>query len=144
MNTQNESIGFLIVNVNTANGALPVEDAMVTIYSSNMTSGSEENQFLESNIIYTLKTNKSGKTEKVALQTKSKNLSLSPMTPIPYDSYNITITADGFYDSSYLGVPIFQGITSLQNVSLIPLSEFASPNDYIPNSQRQYKESNFN
>lgn len=144
MNTQNESIGFLIVNVNTANGALPVEDAMVTIYSSNMSSGSEENQFLESNIIYTLKTNKSGKTEKVALQTKSKNLSLSPMTPIPYDSYNITITADGFYDSSYLGVPIFQGITSLQNVSLIPLSEFASPNDYIPNSQRQYKESNFN
>lgn len=144
MNTQNESIGFLIVNVNTANGALPVEDAMVTIYSSNMPSGSEENQFLESNIIYTLKTNKSGKTEKVALQTKSKNLSLSPMTPIPYDSYNITITADGFYDSSYLGVPIFQGITSLQNVSLIPLSEFASPNDYIPNSQRQYKESNFN
>ena len=144
MNTQNESIGFLIVNVNTANGALPVEDAMVTIYSSNMPSGSEENQFLESNIIYTLKTNKSGKTEKVALQTKSKNLSLSPMTPIPYDSYNITITADGFYDSSYLGVPIFQGITSLQNVSLIPLSEFASPNDYIPNSQRQYKESNYN
>ncbi len=144
MNTQNESIGFLIVNVNTANGALPVEDAMVTIYSSNVPSRSEENQFLESNIIYTLKTNKSGKTEKVALQTKSKNLSLSPMTPIPYDSYNITITADGFYDSSYLGVPIFQGITSLQNVSLIPLSEFASPNDYIPNSQRQYKESNFN
>ena len=88
-----------------------------------------------------IKTDKNGKTEKVALQTKSKDLSLSSQNPFPYDSYNITVTSDGYYDSSYLGVPIFQGITSIQNASLIPLSEFASPNDYIPNSQRQYKES---
>ncbi len=136
MKIENESIGFLIVNVNTANGALPLEGARVTIYASSPTDGAN----LDSNIIYTLKTDKNGKTEKVALQTKSKELSLSSSNPIPYDSYNITVTRDGYYDSSYLGVPIFQGITSLQNASLIPLSEFASPTDYIPNSQRQYKE----
>ena len=143
MNNPNESIGFLIVNVNTANGALPIEGAKVTIYSSNQSS-EEENQFLYSNIIYTLKSNKSGKTEKLALKTKNKDLSLSPNNSVPYNSYNITVTADGFYDASFLGVPVFQGITSLQNASLIPLSEFSSPNDYIPNSQRQFKETTTN
>ena len=138
MNTKRESIGFLTVNVNTANGALPLEDATVTVYAAS--DKSEDNQFLDSNIIYTLKTNKNGKTEKIALQTKSKDLSLSYGNFVPYDSYNITVTADGYYDSSYLGVPVFQGITSIQNASLIPLSEFASPTDYIPNSQRQFKE----
>lgn len=142
MNIQNESLGFLIVNVNTANGALPIEGARVTVYGANPNENGEP--FLDNNIVYTLKTNRNGKTEKVALETKSKELSLSPNNPFPYESYNITVTADGFYDASYLNVPVFQGITSLQGVSLIPLSEFSSPTDYIPNSQRQFKESSFN
>ncbi len=141
MNTQNESIGFLIVNVKTANGALPVENATVTIYASSPLDEGGAPTLLRSDVVYTLKTDRNGKTEKVALGTKNKELSLSPDNPIPYDSYNITVNADGYYDSSYLGVPIFQGVTSIQGVNLIPLSEFASPTDYIPNSQRQYKES---
>lgn len=142
MNIQNESLGFLIVNVNTANGALPIEGARVTVYGANPDKNGEP--FLDNNIVYTLKTNRNGKTEKVALETKSKELSMSPNNPFPYESYNITVTADGFYDASYLNVPVFQGITSLQGVSLIPLSEFSAPTDYIPNSQRQFKESSFN
>lgn len=144
MNTQNESIGFLIVNVKTANGALPVEGASVTVYASNPLDGNGGASMLNSNIIYTLTTDQSGKTQKVALSTKNKDLSLTPDNPVPYESYNISVNADGFYDSSYLNVPVFQGVTSLQGVNLIPLSEFASPNDYIPNSQRQYKESSMN
>ena len=144
MNQSNDSIGFLLANVKTANGALPIEGATVTIYGGSTLNQDGSPSFLRNNIIYTLKTDKNGKTEKVALSTKSKDLSLSPDNPIPYDSYNITVTADGFYDASYLGVPVFQGITSLQGANLIPLSEFASPNDYIPNSQRQYKESSMN
>lgn len=142
MNIQNESLGFLIVNVNTANGALPIEGARVTVYGANPEESGEP--FLDNNIVYTLKTNRNGKTEKIALETKSKELSMSPNNPFPYESYNITVTADGFYDASYLNVPVFQGITSLQGASLIPLSEFSSPTDYIPNSQRQFKESSFN
>ncbi len=140
MNQENESIGFLIVNVKTANGALPVENAQVTVYGASELDANGAPTLSDSDVIYTLTTDRNGKTQKVALTTKDKNLSLTPDTKVPYESYNIFVTADGYYDSSYINVPIFQGITALQGVNLIPLSEFASPNDYIPNSQRRYNE----
>lgn len=140
MNQENESIGFLVVNVKTANGALPVENAYVSIYASSSLDQNGAPTTSSSDVIYNLTTDKNGKTPKVALHTKDKSLSLSPENSIPYESYNIFVSADGYYDTSFLNVPIFQGITALQGVNLIPLSEFASPNDYIPNSQRRYNE----
>ncbi|MBO5338311.1 MAG: hypothetical protein J6A96_01275 [Clostridia bacterium] len=140
MKQENESIGFLVVNVKTANGALPVENANVTIYGSGKLDENGTPALLDSDIIFNLTTDRNGKTPKVSLHTKDRNLSLSPENTIPYDTYNIFVSADGYYDNSYLNVPIFQGITSLQGVNLIPLSEFSAPNDYIPNSQRSYNE----
>ena len=140
MNIQGDEIGFLTVDVKTANGALPVENAQVTIYNSARDTEKDPSS-LSSDVIYNLTTDRSGKTQKVALKTKSAELSQSPDEKIPFMSYNISVNADGFYDNSYLNVPIFQGITSIQEVLLIPLSEFASPTDPIPNSQRQYLES---
>lgn len=140
MNIQGDEIGFLTVDVKTANGALPVENAQVTIYNSARDTEKDPSS-LSSDVIYNLTTDRSGKTQKVALKTKSAQLSQSPDEKIPFMSYNISVNADGFYDNSYLNVPIFQGITSIQEVFLIPLSEFASPTDPIPNSQRQYLES---
>ncbi|MBQ7789012.1 MAG: hypothetical protein IJ398_05100 [Clostridia bacterium] len=131
MNNENDSVGFLIVSVNTANGALPVEGATVTVYGGNEA---------KSDVIYSLKTDESGRTEKVVLSTKSKELSTEPGNIAPFKSYNIEVSAPGYYDNNYINVPIFQGITSLQGVSLIPLSEFSAPNDYIPNSGRRYFE----
>lgn len=140
MNIQGDEIGFLTVDVKTANGALPVENAQVTIYNSARDTEKDPSS-LSSDVIYNLTTDRSGKTQKVALKTKNAELSQSPDEKIPFMSYNISVNADGFYDNSYLNVPIFQGITSIQEVLLIPLSEFASPTDPIPNSQRQYLES---
>ena len=140
MKQENESIGFLVVNTKTANGALPIENANVTIYGNSPLDENGAPALLDSDVIYNLTTDKNGKTPKVSLKTQNKNLSLSPENTLPYDTYNIFVSADGYYDNSYLNVPIFQGITSLQGVNLIPLSEFASPNDYIPNSQRSYNE----
>ena len=131
MNNENDSVGFLIVSVNTANGALPVEGATVTVYGGNEA---------QSDVIYSLKTDESGRTEKVVLSTKSKELSTEPGNIAPFKCYNIEVSAPGYYDNNYINVPIFQGITSLQGVSLIPLSEFSAPNDYIPNSGRRYFE----
>ena len=139
MNIQGDEIGFLTVDVKTANGALPVENAQVTIYNSARDTEKDPSS-LSSDVIYNLTTDRNGKTQKVALKTKSAQLSQSPDEKIPFMSYNISVNADGFYDNSYLNVPIFQGITSIQEVLLIPLSEFASPTDPIPNSQRQYLE----
>ena len=140
MINSSDEIGFLIVNVKTANGALPVEGASVTIYANEI---KNDELLLDSDVIYNLKTDKNGKTQKVALKTKNKDLSLSYENSFPYLTYNVYVTKDGYYDSTYLEVPIFQGITSLQDADLIPLSEFASPTDPIPNSTRQYKESNY-
>ena len=142
MNQENESIGFLAVNVKTANGAIPVENAHVTVYGTSELDENGAPTLSDSDVIYTLVTDKNGKTTKVALPAKDKNLSLSPSNKAPYKTYNVFVTKDGYYDSSYINVPIFQGITSLQGVNLIPLSEFAAPNDYIPNSQRRYIEAN--
>ncbi|MBQ3018156.1 MAG: hypothetical protein IJD89_04345 [Clostridia bacterium] len=141
MNNQSEEIGFLAVNVKTANGALPVENANVAIYGTALESETSDTNLSSSDVIFNLKTDKSGKTQTVALPTVAKELSLSPDNNKPYWRYNIYVTSNGYYDSTYLNVPVFQGITSLQEVVLIPLSEFASPTDPIPNSQRRYIES---
>ena len=136
MNNDNDYIGYLTTIVSTANGGLPVNNASVTIYERGLTDNSTE----ESDVIYLLNTDISGRTEKVALKTKSKDLSTNPDNPIPYLSYDIYVTADGYYDATFLNVPIFQGISSLQNVHLIPLSEFANSDDFVPNEGRFYSE----
>lgn len=136
MNGENDYIGYLTTIVTTANGALPISNARVTIYNR----GTADNPSEASDVIYTLTTDNSGKTEKVALNTKSRALSTVADNPLPFLSYDIYVTADGYYDASFLNVPIFQGIASLQNAYLIPLSEFSSPDDFVPNEGRYYSE----
>ena len=65
MNSENDFIGFLTTIVTTANGALPIKDATITIYKRD-----ENEPFNSSDVIYSLKTDLSGRTEKVALHTK--------------------------------------------------------------------------
>ena len=140
MNRQTEDFGFLSVNVKTANGALPLENALVTVYSSPPPSRDNEPSLKDTDVIFTLRTDESGKAERVALATKPIALSQTPNEEFPNLTYNILVTRDGYYDNTYLNVPIFEGITSIQEVFLIPLSEFSSPTDPIPNSSRQYQE----
>ncbi|MBQ8145753.1 MAG: hypothetical protein IJ039_03140 [Clostridia bacterium] len=132
----NESIGFLQVAVKTANGALPIENAMVNIYEylPNEQSGNK------GRLLYTLYTDANGRTSKAALPAKSKSLSLSPGNENPFSVYNVEVAKDGFYNNSYINVPIFQGITAIQPVELIPLLEFANPNDDFPSSNRRFLE----
>ncbi|MBQ7907524.1 MAG: hypothetical protein IJ309_06070 [Clostridia bacterium] len=135
-----ESIGFLTVAVKTANGALPIENASVAIYGHSELDENDIPNQNPSDVIYSLRTDRNGLTEKVALKTKPKELSEVPGNEFPYLGYNIFISADGYYDSAYVNVPIFQGVTSIQPVNLIPLSEFSAPNDIVPNDGRSYNE----
>ena len=140
MNIENDVVGFLTVIVRTANGALPIENAQVTIYDY----GNGDSVVSNSDIIYVLSTDNSGRTQKVVLNTKSKDVSLAPKNQVPFKGYNINVTKEGYYDSSYVNVPIYQGVTSLQFVNLIPLSEYSSPTDAIPNDGRVYVEASGN
>lgn len=133
MENLTDDIGFLAVTVRTSNGALPIENAMVSIYE-NRENGENGNDITNSNgyLIYSLRTNKLGQTEKVALPTKNATLSLEPGNLHPFKSYNIFVSKDGYFDSDVINAPIFQGVTSIQLVNLIPVSEFASPTDDVP------------
>jgi hypothetical protein len=138
MNMENltDDIGFLAVTVRTSNGALPIENAKVSIYENYENGGANSNGHL----IYSLRTNEFGQTEKVALPTKSSSLSLEPGNFHPFTSYNIFVSSEGYFDSDVINVPIFQGITSLQPINLIPVSEFANPTDDVPFNDSRFVE----
>ena len=127
-NNTMDSIGFLVVTVRSANGSIPIENALVNIYENKNENGVMANGHL----LYTLRTNSLGQTEKIALPTKDSSLSLAPGNLKPFTSYNIFVSSNGYFDSDVINAPVFQGITSIQPINLIPLSEYAKPYDYEP------------
>ena len=122
MDSNTESIGFLIVEVKTANGAIPIPNARVYVYQTGN----------DTDVVYSLRTNSSGRTPKVALETKEKDLSLVPGNFLPFTLYNVTVSADGYYSASSSRVPMFEGVTSILPFDLIPLSEYSSPESFEP------------
>lgn len=123
MDRGTENIGFLIVEVRTASGAIPIEGALVYVYPS----GEGEND-----VLYSLRTNSSGMSERVALATRNKDLSTSPGVKSPFISYNVAVSAPGYYGASKSNVPIFEGVSSILPFDLIPLSENSNPNSFTP------------
>lgn len=117
--TKNTGVGYVIVSVTTARGAIPITGATVRIF--NYENGGENGS-----LIITTKTNSSGRTDKIPLPAPPRSSSLSPGNGKSYTTYNIDAQYDGFYNQYYVNVPIFDGITAIQNVDLIPLSETGS------------------
>ena len=68
----------------------------------------------------TLTTDIDGKTESVALPTPEKALSMAPGNMLPYASYDVRVSKDGYLDSVFYDIPVFDGITSVQSVDLKP------------------------
>lgn len=133
MDNSTDSIGFLTVNVRTANGALPIEGALVNIYENRDTkNGNGDITNANGHLIYSMRTDSFGQTEKVALPTKSAALSMEPGNSRPFFSYNVFASKEGYFDSDVINMPVFQGVTSVQPINLIPLSEFSSPIDDVP------------
>ncbi len=116
MNDSQTDTGYLAVKVTTASEGIPVENAIVYIkdYPDEGTS----------DVLYSLRTNVDGATRKVELQAPPKADSLRPGSPaLPYSQYIISVQKDGFNSVENIGVPIFSGITSIQSVNMIPLTE---------------------
>ena len=110
--------GYMIVRVTTARGAIPLEGATVTVrnYDPEFEAG-------RGDIIAVYTTNSSGLTERFALPTPPRELSMSPGNGKSYESYILTVTKDGYADQQYINVPAFEGITAVQNADMIPLPE---------------------
>ena len=114
--------GTLILNVEIANEAHPVDGALVRIYGAD-----EENQ----EIIHTQITDRDGKTQRLYLPTKNRQNSLTPESAdAPYSRYDIEIEKNGFYTKRISGVSIFSGVESIQIVAMIPSSD--NIDEYYP------------
>lgn len=118
MNNNSEGLGYMIVRVTTARGAIPLEGATVTV-SDYFPEDVKE----RGNAIYTLTTNSSGLTDKFSLPAPPRSLSMSPGNGKSYLTYNIAVSKDGYYQQNYINAPIFDGITSIQSADMIPLSD---------------------
>ncbi|MBR2447447.1 MAG: hypothetical protein IKB29_00520 [Clostridia bacterium] len=114
---ENSAQGSLIGIVTAIRSLYPVSNAKVTVFTgdySNM-------QVIDSDT-----TNQSGRTKTFTLPTPERSLSLNQdSTSIPYSSYNMVVEADGYIKNIHLNIPVFSGITSLQQSNLI-LEETAS------------------
>ncbi len=108
-------MGGVVVRVTTASGAIPLEDALVTVREYRSGSGGD--------IVATLRTNSSGLTEKISLPAPPRSMSLSPGNGKSYSSYIIQVDKDGYNMQQYIHVPIFDGIIAVQNADLVPLPE---------------------
>ena len=118
---QNSAVGYLIVNVSTARGVIPLKDASVTVFY---------NEPEGTSVFSVMSTDMSGKTERLELPAPSRELSESPGNPKPYATYTITVEKDGYYPVTNAGVPIFAGVTSIQPVEMLPLAEYNSDTVY--------------
>lgn len=114
-----DSMGYLRIWITSAGGTVPVQGIPVQVSDG------------EGNLLHVLRTGESGLTKTVALSAPPADESLVPGTH-PYTNYLVTIEGEGFAPIRELSVPIFDGITSLQPITLLPSTEpHATPKPYL-------------
>ena len=111
MNDTSSAVGYLTVMVSTARGAIPLEGATVNIRNDDI-----EN----SEIIFSLLSDRDGKTPKVALQTPPEENSDSPGGAPAFSTYNIDVYKDGYAPLFFHNVPIFPDVISIQPAVMVP------------------------
>ena len=117
--------GRLAVRVFTADGAIPLEGAAVIIRDTPEAGGG---------IVASLLTDRSGLTPVITLPAPPRELAQTPGNVKPFSSYGIDVTLAGYYTPVYESVPIFDGITSVQSVAMIPLPENGYSDSRRPDS----------
>ncbi|MBE6691424.1 MAG: hypothetical protein E7590_09150 [Ruminococcaceae bacterium] len=120
--------GFLVVQVGTAGNAIPLSGAAVTIRESN--SGT---------VLYELRSDRDGRTERVELPAPARALSMSPSEARPYAVYNIEVRLSGYEKADYQNVPIFDGITAIQQADLRPIPANGTSGDLTLNGGRRFE-----
>ena len=108
---ENPDSGVIKTQVFTARRTYPVENAQVNLYKV-FPDGAYliDSQF----------TDRSGQVKPVTVPALERSLSETPGDPAPYVSYRITVSHPDFMDAVIEQVPVFEGVTSLQAVDLIP------------------------
>ena len=106
------AIGYLQIQVRTAQDAIPLSGAQVRVLDS------------EGNTLYQLTTDESGDTQTVSLETVDRSYSLDPNYPgIPYDDYGVIVNVEDFQSVSVTEIPIYDGQTATLPVAMVPLQD---------------------
>ncbi len=108
---ENPDSGVIKTQVFTARRTYPVGNAQVNLYKV-FPDGAYliDSQF----------TDRSGQVKPVTVPALERSLPETPGDPAPYVSYRITVSHPDFMDAVIEQVPVFEGVTSLQAVDLIP------------------------
>ena len=129
LNRSQTSVGYLIVEATAAEGALPIEGAVVSVTAPPPSES----------ISISVETDRSGRTERLSLPTRAGYYSMTPDEKYPYSTYTVHVYATGYYPFVATNVPIFAGVTSLQSAPLIALAAYDSENVY-PNGNTSFNE----
>ena len=126
--------GYLIIHVTTARGAIPLEGAQVSIrnYLDESTEG-------RGDVIATLISGTDGNTALLPLSAPPRSMSLKPGNGTPFTPYIAEVRLEGYYDQTYSGIPVFDGITAIQPADLIPLPENGQSDSFTPDSSRNFE-----
>lgn len=108
----NTQTGYLKVMVTLADKSMPIEGASVLV---------TENDGGKQILRYFGFTNESGETPTISLPAPPVENSEAPKGKNVYAVYDIRTDAPGYRTVINRGVPVFEGITSIQNVQLNPL-----------------------
>ena len=128
--------GKLVFQITTAGGAIPLEGAEVTLRQSRGPTDAG------GDVLSVLYSGRDGKTEVLTLPAPARGYSLEPArdgAPVPYALYNADVRLRGFYDQSYIRIPVFDGITSIQRASLVPLPENGFEDGVRPDGEKFYE-----
>lgn len=107
------SFGYILVNVRAGDESFAVDGAAVIITA---TVGGKRL------LIASGKADNSGTTQRFKVPVPDVLLSQSPdPKKRPYSLYDISVAAKGFFNARSVDVPVFSGITSIQDFSMIPV-----------------------
>lgn len=129
--------GKLVFQITTASGAIPLEGAEIILRKFRSASDANGGE-----VVAVLYSGGDGKTETLTLPAPARSLSLEPArdgAPVPYALYDADVNLDGFFGQSYIRIPVFDGITSIQRASLVPLPENGYSDGLRPDGDKFYE-----
>lgn len=114
-----DCIGYILANVRAGDESSPVEGATVAVTA--VVDG--QRMILASGL-----TDENGTTRRLEVPVPDAVHSQAPDSAIrPYSLYDVTVTAEGYFNARSVDVPVFSGITSIQNFNMIPVPVMTEP-----------------
>lgn len=122
--SEQEKVGYISIGVFTASGALPVKDAVITVYTLD-----EEG---EENVISHQVTDANGQVPIIELSIIHDEVSPMQSPEYYFGTYNLRVQAIDYYTVNILDFRVFPDTTTNFSVDLIPVA--AEPTEVGPDT----------